>query len=202
MGTYKVTNIKQGVKNPNRANVFIDGKFAFSLDVIQIVDYKLKVGQELSETEYAELKNASEFGKLYQKTLEWTLSRPHSEKEVNDYLYKKIYEKKLDKKYIDLITEKLKSKNYIDDASFAEYYMENRFVKKGISKKRLRLELVKKGVASEIIDGVLDKRNDEEEIKKIIAKKRAKYDDEKLINYLCRQGFPFELAQSLVRETD
>ena len=42
----------------------------------------------------------------------------------------------------------------------------------------------------------------QEEIKKIIAKKRAKYDDEKLISYLCRQGFSFELAQSLVRETD
>ena len=76
--------------------------------------------------------------------------------------------------------------------------MENRFVKKGISRKRLRMELVKRGVDTEIIEQVLDGRNDEEEILKIIAKKRAKYDDEKLIAYLCRQGFPYQLAQSLV----
>ena len=64
------------------------------------------------------------------------------------------------------------------------------------------MELVKKGIANDIIEQVLDKRNDEEEIKKIIAKKRAKYDDDKLISYLVRQGFSYQLAQSLVRGTD
>ncbi len=90
----------------------------------------------------------------------------------------------------------------MDDQKFAQYYVENRFVKKGISRKRLRMELVKKGISKEIIDEVLDNRNDEEEILKIIAKKRAKYDDDKLIQYLCRQGFSYQLAQSLVHEKD
>ena len=58
---------------------------------------------------------------------------------------------------------------------------------------------MKKGVASSIIDEVLDARNDEEEIKKMIIKKRSKYDDEKLIAYLCRQGFDFQLVKDLVR---
>ena len=60
------------------------------------------------------------------------------------------------------------------------------------------MELMKKGVETEIIERVLDGRNDEEEVLKIIVKKRAKYDDEKLISYLCRQGFPYQLAQNLV----
>ncbi|MBR5939588.1 RecX family transcriptional regulator, partial [Candidatus Saccharibacteria bacterium] len=145
-----------------------------------------------------------DFGKLYQRTLEWALLRPRSEKETFDYLYKKIYEKKLNKDYIDLIINKLKNKNYLNDLSFAEWYVENRFVKKGISRKSLQIELMQKGLPEEIISEVLDKRNDEEEIKKIIAKKRSKYDDEKLISYLCRQGFSFELARNLVQtfETD
>ena len=45
----KVTDIRQGVKNPNRVNVFIDGDFSFSLDISQVVEYKLKVGSEISE---------------------------------------------------------------------------------------------------------------------------------------------------------
>ncbi|MBO7718437.1 RecX family transcriptional regulator, partial [Candidatus Saccharibacteria bacterium] len=81
-------------------------------------------------------------------------------------------------------------------------YVENRFVKKGISKKRLGMELVEKGISRETIERVLEKRSDEEEIRKIIAKKRAKYDDDKLINYLVRQGFSYQLAQNLVHETD
>ena len=195
----KITELKQGVKNPERVNVFLDDKFSFSLDISQVVEFKLKVGMEISEEQLAEFKSASDFGKLYQRALEWVLVRPRSEKEVRDFLYKKIYEKKLDKNYIYLIINKLKDKKYLDDKTFAEYYVENRFLKRGISKKRLRMELVKKGISGEIIDEVLDKRNDEEEIKKIIAKKRNKYTEEKLISYLCRQGFSFELSRELVR---
>lgn len=195
-----ITDLKQGVKNPNRVNVFVDGKFSFSLDIAQVVDLGVKVGIKLSAEKLDELKKASEFGKLYQRALEWALVRPRSEKEVRDYLYKKVFEKKLDKNYIDLIVSRLKEKKYLDDTVFAKYYVENRFVKKGISRRRLSLELMKKGVAKEIIAEVLDGRNDEEEILKMIAKKRARYDDEKLISYLCRQGFSFELVQNLVRD--
>lgn len=222
---FVITNLKQGIRNPNRVNVFINSKYAFSLDVSQVVDLKLKVGSEISEEELAEYKKASEFGKLYQRTLEWVLVRPRSEREVRDYITRKLrmsisetlgparrYGRtgaqsllvSRESSSIDIselsndIISRFVSKGYIDDAKFAQYYVENRFVKKGISRKRLELELIKKGISREIIDEVLDMRNDEEEILKIIAKKRAKYDDEKLIAYLCRQGFSYQLVQSLV----
>ena len=199
MESFKITDLRQGVKNENRVNVFVNGKYSFSLDISQVVDFHLKKGAEISAEQLEEYKKASEFGKLYQRTLEWVLTRPRSVREINDYLFKKTFEKKLDKNYIDRIIEKLVEKKYLDDAKFAAYYVENRFVKKGISQKRLRMELMKKGVASSIIDEVLDVRNDEEEIKKMILKKRSKYDDEKLIAYLCRQGFDFQLVKDLVR---
>lgn len=198
-----VTDLKQGVRNPERVNVYVDNKFAFSLDVAQVVDFRLKIGKNLTDDELAELKRASEFGKLYQRALEWVLVRPRSEKETRDYLYKKIYEKKLDKEYISLVTERLKSKKYLDDEKFAEWWVENRFVKKGVSFKRLKMELMKKGINREIIDEVLSAsdRDDREEILKIIAKKRAKYpDSQKLIGYLVRQGFDFQTVKMIVEE--
>lgn len=203
MATCKITELKQGLKNPDRVNVFVDGKFSFSLDISQVVDFGIKVGMEVSDADVLEFKKASEFGKLYQRTLEWVLVRPRSVRETNDYLYKKIFEKKLDKNYIDRIIEKLKDKKYLDDYKFCEYYVENRFSKKGISLKRLKMELLKKGVLKDVIDEVLadSDRNDEEELKKMIAKKRAKYDDEKLTQYLCRQGFQYDLVRELVRQT-
>lgn len=202
--TLKITGMKEGVKNPERVNVYVNEKFAFSLDVAQVVDFHLKIGFEISEAEFEELKRASEFGKLYQRALEWVLSRPRSEKECRDYLYKKIFEKKLDKNYIDLITDKLKEKKYLDDRKFAEFWVENRFVKKGVSLKRLKMELMKKGISKEIIDEVMSEsgRNDAEEIRKIITKKARKYDDEReLIQYLCRQGFSYQLVRELVEES-
>ena len=200
----KITELKQGVKNPNRVNVFVDGKYEFSLDVTQVVDFKIKVGMEISPEQLVEFKKASEFGKLYQRALEWVLVRPRSMRETSDYLCKKIYEKKLDKEYINRIIDRLVEKKYLSDFEFAKWYVENRFVKKGVSLKRLKMELMKKGVAAEIIDEVLDssERNDEEEILKIIAKKRAKYDDEKLTGYLCRQGFSYQLVNELVQSCE
>ena len=199
---FVVTELRQGVKNPNRVNVFIDGKYEFSLDVTQVVEYKLKKGMKLTAEQVVEYKKASEYGKLYQRTLEWVLTRPRSERETRDYLRKKIYDKKLDNNYTEKIIEKLKLKKYLDDEKFAEWYVENRFVKKGVSIKRLKMELVKKGIKRELAEAAINKigRDDEAEIKKIIAKKRAKYDDDKLISYLVRQGFDYHLAQTVVRE--
>ena len=186
----KITNLKSGVKNPNRVNVFVDDKYSFSLDLTQVVDFKLKIGQEITPEKLAELKSASDFGKLYQRTLEWALVRPRSIRETRDYLRRK------DRSDFSeaIITRLIET--------FAKYYVENRFVKKGISKKRLRLELIKKGINQDIIDEVLNARNDETEIKKVIAKKRAKYDDDKLISYLVRQGFDYQLAQTLVHSSE
>ena len=220
LGASTITDLKQGVKDPNRVNVFIDGAFAFSLDVAQVVDLKVKVGKKLSDEELAELRRASEFGKAYQRALEWVLARPRSARELKDYLKRSKYKKEMEERkkewqmkddgrkkrkkadkidFSDVILERLVERGYVDDKKFACWYVENRFVKKGVSVKRLKMELMEKGVSKEIIDEVVGARDDEEEIKKVILKKRARYDDDKLIQYLCRQGFSYELARKMVK---
>ena len=220
-----ITNLKQGVKNPNRVNVFVNSKYALSLDVVQVVDLGVKVGLEISEDGLVELKKASEYGKLYQRTLEWVLVRPRSVRDTRDYLLRKLKTSSSGRssrpssrgsslrprsdcgcpsedvsEFSESIIQRLLDKKYLDDYKFAEWYVENRFVKKGISKKRLKMELMKKGVAREIVDEVIDDRDDEEEIRKVIAKKRAKYDDEKLMGYLVRQGFSYDLVKQVLSE--
>ena len=219
---YKITDLKQGVKNPDRVNVYVNDKFSFSLDISQVVDLNVKVGRVVSFEELSKFKKASEFGKLYQRTLEWVLLRPRSEKECRDYIWRKLRKSSSDtlkavrpslwssedisKLSLEII-ERLKDKKYLSDENFARYYVENRFSKKGVSAKRLRIELMKKGISKDIIERVLNEssRNDEEEIAKIIAKKRAKYNDEKLIQYLLQQGFSYDLVREQVlrsSETD
>ena len=240
-GELKITDIKQAVRNENRVNIYVNGKYAFSLDVAQVVDMGVKIGRVISEEELADYKRASEFGKAYQRALEWVLMRPRSVRELKDYLKRReiqseAKEKKRDRErdreiaelvakgeevdvrrlekraeraknrvkydFRDLIVERLVERGYVDDVKFARYYVENRFVKKGVSRKRLKMELMKKGISQEIINEVLSERNDEEEILKIIAKKRTKYTDEKLVAYLCRQGFSYDLARDLVEKTE
>lgn len=231
--SYLITKMSPGVKNENRVNIYANGKFVFSLDVAQVVEFHLKVGKIIPASKLEELRHASDFGKLYQSTLEKTLTRPHSVKEIHDFLLRKRAKRIANNRFIvknkeqpqeikdkyklrtheqviytnediDEVISMLIEKGYLDDEKFAEFFVENRNIKKGESAKKLRMELYKKGIASDIIDRVLEntERNDIEEIKKIIAKKSRKYTSEKLIAYLVRQGFDYQLSKDLVLGTD
>lgn len=217
---FTITRLANGVRDPNRVNVFLDTHFAFSLDISQVVDFGLKVGKRIDRDELKKLQKASEFGKLYQRTLEWVLTRPHSIRETQDYLKRRQFRRRqlnrsrereglrtfpeFDDETMKLVTERLIEKKYLNDQKFAEYYVENRYQKKGISHKRLSMELMKKGVARELIELALEKipRDENEEILKVIRKKRRKYDDHKLIAYLVRQGFQFSAAKEAVENYD
>ena len=84
-----VTNLRGAVRDPHRINVFLDGKFSFSLTLTELADSKLYQGQVLTDPEVERLRNLSGLGKLYQQTLEYCFSRPHSKKEIIDYLERK-----------------------------------------------------------------------------------------------------------------
>lgn len=85
----KISQLKPGVKDPNRINIFVNHKFLCSLSFKVFSEQNLKVGDVLTEERIAELVALSSLDKLYQSTLEYCLSRPHSEKEIRDYLHRK-----------------------------------------------------------------------------------------------------------------
>ena len=205
----KITDIAQAVRNPDRVNISVDGKYRFSLDMYQLSSLGLKIGREYSEAELDELETESQFGKLYARALEYCLMRPHSKKEVRDYLWRKTRETKyksrqtgeiksragVSQEIADRVFDRLVEKGYLDDEKFTRFWIENRNQTKGSSLRKLTNELRVKGVESSIIDQILaeSSRNDSDEIAKIIAKKRSKYPEEqKLIAYLARQGFSYD----------
>lgn len=206
----KITNLTSQVRNPDRVNVYIDGKYLFSLDISQIVDFKVKVGQEIDQPTLDFYKTESEFGKLYSRALEYSLTRPHSKQELKNYLFKKTLSK-IDKKgkkiegysksVSDRVFERLIEKGYLDDYKFAQYWIENRNLRKGISSRKLIFELKSKGINSNIINELLDGfRDDKDEIQKIIIKKQNKYDHEKMFAYLIRQGFSYDDVKQALKE--
>lgn len=200
----KITSISVQQRNKDRVNISVDGLFRFSLDLSQVVELGVKVGNEYTQAELAELENESQFGKLYMRTLEYSLMRPHSERELRDYLYRKTRDtrtktgavkKGVSKELAERVFQRITEKGYVNDKIFASYWVENRQLRKGISKRKLQAELAGKGVDKSIVELVLSEseRSDENELQKIIEKKARRYDDEqKLIAYLARQGFSYE----------
>lgn len=209
----KITAVTAQQKDPNRVNVMVDGTYRFSLDVFQYADLGIRIGKEYTEEELVELETESQFGKVYARALEYCLMRPHSSKEVRDYLYRKTRDTRtktggIKKGVSSVVTQRaydrLVEKGYVDDEKFARYWIENRNMTKGASKRKLQAELRSKGVDTGIIERFLSEtdRSDASELQKIIAKKRARYlDEQKLMQYLARQGFSYDdIKQALARD--
>ena len=211
----KITSISVQVRDKDRVNVSVDGKYRFSLDILQVGSLGLKIGNEYTEDEITKLEEESQFGKLYTRALEYALMRPRSLREVTDYLYRKTRDtrtktgelrKGASKELTERVFQRLVAKGYVNDEKFARFWIENRNLRKGTSKRKLSAELAAKGVGRSIVDQLLgeSERTDDGEIKKIIAKKKPRYPDEtKLITYLARQGFNYDdIKAALVDDSE
>ncbi len=214
----KITDISLQARDNNRVNVSVDGVYSFSLDIAQVTDLNLKVGHELSDRELEELQEESQFGKLYMRALEYCLRRPHSVKEVKDYLWRKtqptlrksqtgmnnpvVYSERVASR----VLRKLQQKTYVNDEAFARWWVENRQLSKGVSRRKLTAELRSKGIHADIIAQTLEKtdRTDEQELRKVIAKKHRRYagDRQKFVQYLVRQGFSYDDVVSTLNDVE
>lgn len=214
-----ITHMGAQIRNPDRVNISIDGTYRFSLTVAQVVDLGLKIGVEVDEAFLEQLTAESAYGKLYQRALEYCLVRPRSSREVREYLYKKtlatpVRKQKTGEVYLregvsaavtNRVYSALYERGYIDDIKFADFWVRHRSMRKGVSERKLRAELIAKGIKTEVIDASLrsSERNDDEELMKIIKKRRARYtDDVKFMQYLARQGFRYDAIKQALERND
>ena len=201
----KITQIKPQ-KNNKRVNIYLDGKFAFGLDLENYVKLGLKVEQVLTDEEDEEIVRKAEFQKAYDKLLGFATLRPRSEFEIKMWFNKhKIHESLQD----DLVKRLIKLE-LLDDNKFASWWVKQRNEFRPRSKRQLYSELRKKGMDKEITDQVLQETKiDEEKIAADLLKKREykweKLDKftkrKKMSEYLARKGFDWGVIKRAVDDS-
>lgn len=195
----KITSIKQQVKNTERASIFIDGKYSFSLSLSELVAEKLKIGADIDEAGLKRLKKMSDDGKLRMRALEWVMNRPRSIREFKNYMFRKQVDAELSDKLIAEFTER----NYLSEERFAVWLRDVR-KHKGKSDRAIRSELASKGISREISDEVMQETDELERLREVIAKKiripRYANDTQKLMQYLARQGFGYDDIKLVLSE--
>lgn len=187
----KITAITHQVKQKDRYSIFIDGKFVFGLGGNDLLRLGLVCGQEITETELADLKAQSDLGKIYDKILNLLSFRQRSEWELREYLKRK----NQSPANIEILLNMLSNMGYLDDFKFATAWVENRRLLKNISSLKLRSELQQKRVPTDVIEEVLkvDQTDEKSVLKEIIERKGKRYPDkQKLTAYLARQGFRYD----------
>jgi regulatory protein len=192
-------------KNKKRVNIYLDGKFAFGLNLENYVKLGLKVGQGLTEDEVEEIVIKAEFQKTLGKLLKFTTLRPRSKREVSGWLRRKKVHETIHK---DLFN-RLKRLDLIDDKKFARWWVEQRLTFRPRGTRALRSELYQKGIDRKIIDMVLKETDvDEVEIaKKLLNKKMYRFKKlkkleakKKMSEFLARKGFSWNVINAVLKD--
>jgi regulatory protein len=204
-----ITSIKPQ-KNQKRVNIYLDGKFGFGLDLENYLKLNLKVEQEFSDKEIEKIIKKAEFQKTLDKLLRFATLRPRSEKEIRDWIYRRIgkkYSEELFNKQSLRLRQRLKRLEFLDDERFAKWWVGQRMQFKFKSKRQLVSELRIKGIDRNTIEDVIAGVNiDETKIaKKLIEKKKYRWEKldklkakKKMTDFLARKGFGWDVIRSAI----
>jgi regulatory protein len=196
-----ITELRVQKKRQDRVSVYLDGQYAFGLR--DIVAARLQVGQSLTDDDIASLKQEDAFEEAYNRALNYLSYRPRSTAEIRQNLR----DKDVPAPIIETVVERLTEAGFLDDSSFAEYWIEQRERFKPRSAAMLRHELQQKGVASHDINEALQNLDEADSARRLAAKRVHRYahleQDEfwrKMIGYLQRRGFRYETIETIVRD--
>jgi len=198
----KITSIKQQIKRTDRYSIFVEGKYAFSLSESALLASKLASGEELSKKQVSDYKKLSTEDKLYNQTLRYVAMRPRSQWEIQFYLE---YKKQASPALAEEILSKLSNIGLIDDQKLASAMVNDRRLLRPTSRRKMIAELRKKHIADEYIEKALGEQKQDEltALEAVITSKRrqTKYqDDQKLMQYLARQGFGYEDIKAAIKK--
>lgn len=197
----KITDIKINDKQNFRRDIYINGNFSFTLNQGTVKHLGLKEGQEINKEEIEEIKESDVADKAYNKALKYLGYRSHSRFELK---------RKLKRNFPEAITEsvldQLEEDDFINDRDFAREYLEVG-KKRLYSPKKIRSELNKKGVESQIINQVLEELTDEKIQEMAVKLAKKKFDRinqekndkaqirKKVLGYLSRRGYRYPIAK-------
>ncbi len=216
----QVTKISLSTNNKDLYQIFVDNKFLCSISGNDLLESRLAVADILDQPKLTDLLYKSLKGKLNSAVLRFLGSRPHSEREIHQYLKKKLYAqvketaeyKNLDtSKLLDEIISTLKNLNYINDEEFANWLVTQRTsTKNAKSKNAIRAELQSKGIPQPLISDILGNLSSESEESRAhaVAEKKLRLLQNrisdpkelkiKLARYLAGKGYSWEVTQSVV----
>jgi regulatory protein len=192
-------------KSKKRVNIYVDGKFSFGVDLDNLLRFGLKEGKELTQEQLEEIIKKAEFQKVFDKIVAYGSLRPRSEKEYKDWLRKyKVHESMQEELF-----DKLRRLELLDDEKFATWWVGQRNEFKPRSKSALTFELLKKGIARDVIKKALSEVEvDEGALARdlVLRKKRVweKLDGQeqkkKIQMLLASKGFGWDVVKKVIYE--
>ncbi|MFC1940975.1 regulatory protein RecX [Chloroflexota bacterium] len=193
----KITALRTGRGRGKRLKVFLDGKFAFSIEAEVVAKEGLQLEQVLSAEQIEALAKSDHFHRCLNVAVHYLGYRPRSESELRERLCQRGFNSNTQ----EAIIAKLKEQGLVDDMAFAQFWKDNRESFSPRSRWLTKLELRRKGITNDIIDQVVDAIDDVDSAYRAALSKahrlsRSDYQGfrRRLGEYLKRRGFSYEVV--------
>lgn len=195
---------KQG--KGTKIHISIDGEYLLTVDEDFWFSSGYVSGDEIDDGDLAAFKEAAGSRLAFNSAMFSLDMRDHSEKEIRQKL-----SRKYDAHSVDTAVEKLVDLGLVNDRRYAELLTRELFERKKYGKNRVRSELFRKGIDSDIVNEVLEayeEENEPDNVEKIVDIIRKKYYNklideksrQKVVAALVRLGYSFSDIRQAMRE--
>ena len=174
---------------------------AFPMYKGELRHYGIREGEELGEESFREIMEELLPNRAKKKALHLLERLDRTETQLRQ----KLTELRYPKEIVEEAVSYVKSFHYIDDVRYARQYIESRGERESI--RQMRTALLQKGIAGEILDGVLqdtEPPDEEKQIRRWMEKRQ--YDPEaadekeraRMYRFLLRKGYSCENIRNLL----
>ena len=195
----EITALKTQSRNRDRVNVFVDGVYQFSIS--WALAEGLKIGEAYSDQQITELRQRDLEEMNYRRALRLINRRPRSEFELRS----SFEQKHVPIEVQDIVLDRLREVELVDDCAFAHTWVENRLTFRPRSSRIIRDELRKKGVPREAIEAALEDYDEERAAYQAAQKAARRWSGtnweefrHRVGAYLNRRGFVYSLISPVV----
>jgi regulatory protein len=201
----RITALEPQVNNPERINLYVDGRFLLGVNAAIVLQMGLRLEQELSPSQLELLQSEEAEQRAVDRALNYLSYRPRSREEVRRYLRRK----ETPPAIIEAALARLDRLDFVNDRTFAGFWIESREQFSPRGARALKNELRMKGVERDVVDEMVNDEQDEERAlragrKKAITLVNTPNIDfatfrNRLGSFLQRRGFGYQITTRTVR---
>jgi regulatory protein len=202
-----ITKISEQRRRENRRNVFLDGRFAFGVNLNVVAKFRLREGMALTEEQVREIEGGEVRQECFDKAMEYVQGRLHSRRE----LHRKLMRREYGEPVVEGVLRDLERMGYVNDEQFAKSKAASAAQHKHHGRRRAYIELMKAGVKADVADKALADvydGHDSVSVARELARKKVaslkRLDPavarRRLVGMLQRRGFDYESIRPVVDE--
>jgi regulatory protein len=202
-----ITRIVEPKRKPQRRQVYLDGKFAFSVKLNVVARFRLREGMTLSSAQIEEIEVGEVRQECLDRGIKYLSGRLHSREELRKKLLRQEYLPGM----VDEVLEELARLGYVNDERFAKTKALAAAQHKHHGPRRAMVELMRAGVKREVAEGAggeVYENNDNIGEARRLAEKQAgrlrKLEPQvarrRLVGMLVRRGFEYDAIRVVIEE--